>query len=96
MMENNSISVNDILEQLKSINIVYEKETFINYTDHKYKTFVSWRTSKINEKDFNEYFSKYANTKVNDNIKTIYKKFQEELEFKSYENETIISKIITS
>lgn len=96
MMENNSISVSNILEQLKSLNIVYEKETFIEYTDNKYKTFVSWRSSKINENDFNEYFSKYASLTVNDNIKNIYKKFQEDLEFKSYKDEIIIPKIITS
>lgn len=96
LMENNSISVNNILAQLKSLNVVYEKETFIEYTDNKYKTFVSWRSSKVNENDFNEYFSKYASLTVNDNIKNTYKKFQEDLEFKSYKDEIIIPKIITS
>lgn len=96
MMENNSVSVNYILIQLKALNIVYEKETFIEYTDSKYKTFVSWRSSKINENDFNEYFSKYANLTINDNIKNIYKKFQEDLEFKYNKDEVIKPKIITS
>ena len=96
MMTNSSLSVSDLLTQLKATYIVYDNETFIQYTDNKYKTYVSWRGSKINENDFNEFFSKFANISINDNIKSIYKKFKEELNFKVYKNEVIVPKIITS
>ena len=96
MMNKNSVIKDDIIEELKTLNIIYENETFIQHTDNKYKSYVSWRSSKINEKDVEEYFDKYSNTSMNENIHAIYKKFIEELNFKTYKNEKIISKIITS
>lgn len=96
MMRYNEINIENILNELKELNVVYEKSTFIAYTDNVYKTFVSWRRSKINENDFNDYINNYASLTFNDNIKSIYTKFQEELEFKVYQNEVIVSKIITS
>ena len=94
IMNTDLLDVNMLLKDLRFRNVVYTGETFINYAD-KNKNFVSWRSSKINEKDFNEYFSKYANTQVNDIIKTIYNKFHDEMNFKVGNDETIVSKIIT-
>lgn len=96
LMNNSSLSVEELLSQLKASFVVYESETFIQYTDNKYKTYVSWRGSKINEKDYEIFFKKYASVNINDNIKSIYKKFKEELNFKVYKNEVIVPKIITS
>ena len=95
-MKYNEIDIKEILDRLKDLSIVHEKGTFIAYTDNTHKTFVSWRRSKINEDDFNDYINNYASLTFNDNIKSIYAKFQEELEFKVYHNEVIVSKIITS
>ena len=95
LMENDNIDVEAILKTLKELGIVYDKSTFIDYVDKKAKTSVSWRTSKINEQDFKNYFEKYADLSDNEIIKTIYQKFQDELAFRPIKDEAISSKIIT-
>ena len=95
LMENDNIDVEAILKTLKELGIVYDKTTFIDYVDKKAKTSVSWRTSKINEQDFKNYFEKYADLSDNEIIKTIYQKFQDELAFRPIKDEAISSKIIT-
>lgn len=95
LIENDKIDTNEILRILKELGVVYEKSTFIDYVDNKFKKDISWRTSKINEKDFNEYFERYADLTNNEIIKTIYKKFQDDLTFTTSKNESISSKIIT-
>ena len=95
MIENDKIDTNEILKILKSLGVVYDKSTFIDYVDNKFKKDISWRTSKINEKDFNEYFERYADLTDNEIIKTIYRKFQDDLTFTTSKAESISSKIIT-
>ena len=95
MIDNDKIEVDKILKQLQELEIVYEGKTFIDHVNRKLKTNISWRTSKINIEDFNEYFKKYADLNPNSIIKTIYDKLQEELEFQPIKDEIISSKIIT-
>ena len=89
------IDVEAILKQLKSMGVVYDGKTFIDYVNNKYKVNISWRTSKINVDDFKDYFENYADLNHNEIIKTIYNKLQEELTFKPGKTEAISSKIIT-
>ena len=95
LIDNDKIEVDKILKQLQELEIVYEGKTFIDHVNRKLKTNISWRTSKINIEDFNEYFKKYADLNPNSIIKTIYDKLQEELEFQPIKDEIISSKIIT-
>ena len=95
LIDNDKIEVDKILKQLQELDIVYEGKTFIDYVNRKFKTNISWRTSKININDFNDYFEKYVNLNPNSVIKTIYDKLQEELEFRPINGEVINSKIIT-
>ena len=90
-----SIDIEDLVEMMKRLYVVYDNETFIEYTDSKYKTFVSWRSSKINIEDIMKYFKEYSDLSANDIIKSAYKKFQEEMEFRVYKDEMIVPKIIT-
>ncbi len=94
-VENGRINEQMLKENLIKLGIIYDKETFIVYNDKKTKWFVSWRSSKINEKDFDEYLQNYQSLSVNDVIKSMYNKFQNELRFKQRDDETIHSKIIS-
>ena len=90
-----TLSVSDLKSKLKKLGIVYDGGTFIDYVNRQRKMFVSWRSSKINDADFDEYFEKYASLSVDENIKSIYDKFQSELKFKKYPGELLYGKIIT-
>ena len=89
------IDVDAIRKELTSLGVVYDGKTFIDYVNNKYKVNISWRTSKININDFNDYFTKYADLNPNSIIKTVYDKLQEELAFRTSKTEMINSKIIT-
>lgn len=95
-MEFGTIDEDILRQKLIALNIVFDGKTFIDYTDRNKKTFVSWRTSKININDYEDYIKKYQSLGVNDNIKNIYDKFQNEMKFRSYNDELIYSKIITT
>lgn len=95
LINNDGVNVDEILKKLVELGVVYDGTTFIDYVNKRYKMNISWRTSKINKDDFKEYFEKYADLNPNEIIKTIYRKFQDELTFKTGKTETISSKIIT-
>jgi hypothetical protein len=95
MMQNGMVTADELKQDLKELQVLGSVSK-INYTDEKYKSFVSWRTSTISEDDFDEYFAKYESISMHDNIKNIYEKFQEDMEFKIQKKEIIIPKIITS
>ena len=95
LIANDKVDVDAIFTKLQELGVVYDGTTFIDYVNKRYKMNISWRTSKINKNDFKEYFEKYADLNPNEIIKTIYKKFQDELTFKPGKTETIHNKIIT-
>ena len=96
LMNDEKLDMEKIKQKLVSLGIVWDGPTYIVYTDNTNKSYVSWRSSKINVEEFEYYFKKYAFISVNDNIKNIYNKFQEELKFKIYGTEAITPKIITA
>lgn len=95
IMEFGAIDEKTLTDKLISLNIVFEGNTFIDYADRHKKDMVLWRTSKINRDDYNDYIEKYQSFDVNDNIKNIYEKFQNEIQLKCGKDEVIHSKIIT-
>lgn len=97
MINNESTTVEGLLGFLRSLGTVNNNDTYIRYTDNKFKAFVSWRSSRINREDFIEYMTKYSSLDRNDTTKNIYRLFQEALEFQWIpKEEMIVSKIITS
>lgn len=96
IMNNENLDMEKIKNKLIPLGVIWDGPSYIVYTDNTNKSYVSWRSSKINVAEFEDYFTKYASISVNDNIKNIYKKFQEELEFKIFGNEIITPKIITA
>lgn len=95
-MTDESLDEKKLKKYLQDIGIVFDKDTFIDYDDKKTKLFISWRNSKINEKDFDEYMNKFQSLNINDIIKTTYNKFQSNLRFRQRPNEVICTKIISS
>lgn len=95
VIENGVINEEILKKRLLEMNVIYNSETFIVYNDVKTKFFISWRNSKINEKDYDEYIKLYQNFDTENIIKTAYLKFQNDLGFKHRNNEIISSKIIS-
>ena len=95
MMQAGTINIGVVQNILTQLNVINNGPTYIVHVD-KSDMFVSWRMSRINRNDFMEFFSDFASMTLHDNIKTIYMKFQEELEFRLVDGEMIMPKIITS
>lgn len=90
------LNVEKIKEELKKLNIVYKDNTFISYTP--YQSYVSWRSSKISESDFDNYMNRFIEKGITTKelISILYNQFQNELKFKVISNiEQLESKIIT-
>lgn len=83
-------------KQLVDRGILHDKSSFIAFTDNKFKTFVSWRRSKINLSDFDDFFVRNNSMSVNDHIRNMFNNFNEELRMLTTQGERIITKIITS
>ena len=96
MMEYDYYDAESIMDRLKVLNVLTRNESNITYTDDKYETYVSWRNSKINRDEAKSFIDDWAINTIYDNVKTIYTKLVNELEFRVYKDEIIVPKIITS
>lgn len=96
MMDYDYYDAESIMDRLKVLNVLTRNESNITYTDDKYETYVSWRNSKINRDEAESFIDDWAINTIYDNVKTIYTKLINELEFRVYKDEIIVPKIITS
>lgn len=84
----------DMKIMLRNLGVIYEKDSFPSYVDSE-KTIISWRKSKINEKDYDRFFENNI-METEDHIRNMYNHLEQDLALPVLENEIIYSKIITS
>ena len=91
-MINKEMLTTDLLNR----GVIIDGNTYTNYCDKGINKFISWRNSKINKEEYENYVDKFVSFNVNDIIKYNYDMLQDEMKFSIANHEMISSKILTS
>lgn len=76
--------------------VIIDGNTYTNYCDKGINKFISWRNSKINKAEYEDYVNQFVSFNVNDIIKYNHDMLQDEMKFSIANYEMISSKILTS
>ena len=91
-MINKEMLTTDLLNR----GVIIDGNTYTNYCDKGINKFISWRNSKINKAEYEDYVNRFVSFNVNDIIKYNYDMLQDEMKFSIANYEMISSKILTS